>query len=66
MQEIAKRAARLLCVKSIITLALTAVFVYMAANGEIDKDFLTIYVTVIGFYFGTQATKETTKEVTTA
>lgn len=65
MQEIATRVAKLLSVKSIITLALTAVFVYMAANGEIDKDFLTIYVTVIGFYFGTQAMKSD-KEVTTA
>lgn len=65
MQEIATRVAKLLSVKSIITLALTAVFVYMAANGEIDKDFLTIYVTVIGFYFGTQTMKND-KEVTAA
>lgn len=65
MQDIAKRAARLLCVKSIVTLALTAVFAYMAARGAIDSDFLQVYLMVISFYFGTQATKPE-KEVTTA
>ena len=43
-------------VKSIVTLILTFVFAYMAIEGTItSQDVLTIFVTVISFYFGTQA-----------
>ena len=43
--------------KSLITLALTAVFAYMACKGDISKDFMTIYTVIIAFYFGTQSRK---------
>ena len=56
MDLLIKKAVQLLSVKSIVTLILTAVFAYMAIAGTItSQDVLTIFVTVIGFYFGTQA-----------
>ena len=51
---IANRRARLLCVKSLVTLMLTAVFVVMALRGEVSQDFMTVYTVIIAFYFGTQ------------
>ena len=51
------RLSNLLSVKSLITLALTAVFAYMACKGDISKDFMTIYTVIIAFYFGTQSQK---------
>lgn len=51
-----KRLSNLLCVKSIVTLVLTAVFAYLAATGQISgHDFLTVFAVVIAFYFGTQS-----------
>ena len=52
-----KRLAALLSVKSLVTLALTAVFAWQAVKGEVSQDFMMIYTTVIAFYFGTQAQK---------
>ena len=53
-----KIADRLVSVKSIVTLALTGVFAYLAVAGAVDGEkFLTIFTTVIAFYFGTQAEK---------
>ncbi len=51
---LAKRLARLLCVKSIVTLALTAVFAALALQGQVNQDFMTIYSVIVAFYFGTQ------------
>lgn len=54
-----KRAANLLSVKSLVTLTLTAVFAVLALKGTISgTEFLTIFTTVIGFYFGTQRVAE--------
>ena len=44
-------------VKSLVTLALTAVFAYMAVRERISQDFMTIYAVIIAFYFGTQSQK---------
>ena len=52
-----KRLYGLLTVKSIVTLVLTGVFAYLAGRGSVSEQFMTIYVTVIAFYFGTQAQK---------
>lgn len=50
---------KLITIKSIVTLALTGVFCYLAATGEISgSEFLTIFATVIAFYFGTQTEKK--------
>lgn len=50
--------AKLIDVKSIVTLVMTAVFAGLAAKGTVTSDqFLTIFTTVIAFYFGTQHAK---------
>ncbi len=54
-EKITKRLAALMSVKSIVTLALTAVFAYMACTNQISQDFMTIYAVIIAFYFGTQS-----------
>jgi len=56
MELLTKRLANLLCVKSLVTLTLTAVFAYLAVNGQVSTDqYLTIFVVIVSFYFGTQA-----------
>ncbi len=53
-----ERFARLIDVKSIVTLLLTAAFVYLSVIGVIDAaQFIAIFTVVIGFYFGTQYQK---------
>ena len=59
MEQLCKRLANLLTVKSIVTIALTVVFAVLALRGTISgTEFLTIFTVVIGFYFGTQRAKE--------
>lgn len=53
-----ERLAKLLSVKSLVTISLTVLFVVVSLNGSIPQEVMTIYTTVIAFYFGTQATKE--------
>lgn len=53
-----ERLNKLLTVKSIVTLILTVLFVVVALKGNIPQEVMTIFTTVIAFYFGTQATKE--------
>lgn len=53
-----ERLIKLLSVKSIVTILLTALFIVVAFKGNIPQEVMTIYTTVIAFYFGTQATKE--------
>ena len=55
MKNIIKRLSNLLSVKSLVTLALTGVFAYMACTNQISQDFMTIYAVIIAFYFGTQS-----------
>ena len=51
-----KRLNNLLCVKSIVTIVLAAVFAYLSITGKISgHDFLTVFSVVIAFYFGTQS-----------
>ena len=58
MDKILKRLSNLISVKSMVTLVLTAIFAIMALRGDIgSKDFLTIFLMVISFYFGTQSQK---------
>jgi hypothetical protein len=49
-----EKIAKLIDVKSIVTLILTGVFAYLALTGKISKDFLTVYLMIMSFYFGTQ------------
>lgn len=53
------RIKKLLTVKSIVTIVLTVVFAVLSIGGRINSnEFLVIFTTVIGFYFGTQKNKE--------
>lgn len=64
LTEIGKRIAKLIDVKSIVTLTLTIVFAILTMNNILSTEFITIYTVIIGFYFGTQKTKaETTQNV---
>jgi len=59
IKNMKERLAKLLSVKSIVTIILTGVFAYLAIIGRITGDqFLTVFSVVIAFYFGTQAMKE--------
>ena len=50
---------RLIKVKSIVTIMLTAVFCVLAWKGAVTAEqFVTIFTTVIAFYFGTQSRKD--------
>jgi hypothetical protein len=52
------RLAKLIDVKTLVTFALTAAFVYLSVIEKIQPEiFMTIYTMVIGFYFGTQHEK---------
>ena len=53
------RLDKLLSIKSLVTLALTIVFCVLALRGALSgQDFLTVFTTVIAFYFGTQTAKK--------
>ncbi len=59
MENIKKRVANLLAVKSLVTITLTVVFAVLALRESISgSEFLTIFTVVIGFYFGTQRVTE--------
>lgn len=65
-----EKFAKLVDVKSIVTLLLTLIFCILAVTGVISgEQFLTIFTMVMGFYFGTQSEKkkaETAKSESTA
>ncbi|MBO5163250.1 MAG: hypothetical protein J6B75_02230 [Ruminococcus sp.] len=53
-----KQIAKLIDVKSLITLTLTAVFAVLSVRGKLSPEqFLTVFTTVIAFYFGVQHQK---------
>ena len=53
-----ERIAKLIDVKSIVTIALTMLFCILAFKGTIPQEVNNIYLLVIGFYFGTQHEKK--------
>lgn len=60
MNEIIKK---LLTIKSIVTLVLTVVFAYLSITGVISgPEFLTVFATIIAFYFGTQVEKKSAEK----
>lgn len=60
-----ERLNKLLTVKSIVTFLLTIVFCVLAIRGTISgQEFMTVFTTVIAFYYGTQTAKEKTAETT--
>ena len=51
-----ERLAKVLTVKSILTSLLTIVVVVLSLKGKFNIE--DIYLMIVAFYFGTQATKE--------
>lgn len=57
-----EKIAKLVNVKSIVTLAMTGIFAYLAVAGTVSgTEFLTVFTVIISFYFGTQAQKNADK-----
>ena len=57
------KLAKLIDVKSIVTLVLTGVFAYLAIIEKVSaENYMTIFTVIIAFYFGTQASKTSTAE----
>ena len=53
-----EKIKKLIDVKSFVTLALTGVFAFLSVMGKISPEqFLTVFTTVIAFYFGVQHQK---------
>ena len=62
MELLQKRLAKLLTIKSMVTLILTVVFACLTCGGRVSaEEFLTVFTVVIAFYFGTQAEKSANK-----
>ena len=54
-----EKLAKLVNVKSIVTLIICGVFAYLSIIGQIMPDqFLTIFTVIISFYFGSQYGKK--------
>ena len=58
MKSFKDNLAALLKVKTLVTLAVTAVFVFLSVTGKIATDNVMMVVTMVtSFYFGTQMEK---------
>ena len=56
--KIVEKIAKLIDLKSGVTMLLTVVFSILTLNGIISSEqFITIYTVIVSFYFGTQAGK---------
>ena len=59
MNTLLTNLANLIKVKTVVTFAVTAVFVYLSVTGQISSDNVMLIVgMVISFYFGTQHEKQ--------
>lgn len=50
--------AKLMNVKSLVTIALTIGFIVMAVSNSLTSEYQSVYLVVISFYFGTQYEKK--------
>lgn len=56
--------AKLIKVKSIVTLLITLIFCYLSVVGSINSvEFMEIFKILIVFYFGSQVGKQEAKEI---
>lgn len=53
-----QKFSKLVDVKSIVTIALTALFCVLSFKGKIPQEVNNIYLMIIAFYFGTQHEKK--------
>ena len=59
MDEFLKVLANLLKVKSLVTIILTVTFAVLAFQGHMEtRDFYSVIVMVLTFYFGAQSVKK--------
>lgn len=59
MKKVVENLANLIKVKTIVTLAVTAVFAVLSLRGTIGADNVMIIISmVVSFYFGTQHEKK--------
>lgn len=57
-----EKLAKLINVKSIVTIVVTGIFSYLACIGKINAEqFMSIFTVIIAFYFGTQYSKNKTE-----
>ncbi len=61
LKQIGVRFAKLIDVKSIVTIFTTIIFGILTLRGNIPQEFMSVYLIVIGFYFGTQYQKVANK-----
>lgn len=59
MKSLIENLAALVKVKTIVTMAVIAIFSVLALRGDIEPgNVMTVVATVIAFYFGTQVEKK--------
>lgn len=63
MTELVKSLAKLISVKSLVSLALTIGFIVQAVRGQLTNEYMSVYLVVISFYFGTQYQKQVDDKV---
>lgn len=65
MNKIVENLAKLINVKSIVTIILVVIFAVLSLKGIVTADqFVSIFTVVIAFYFGTQYEKKNSKNET--
>lgn len=65
MNNVVKKLANLIDVKSIVTLAFTICFAFLALKGIIGgEDFLTTFLIILTYYFSKKEDQTTTKNQT--
>lgn len=57
-----ERIAKLIDVKSLVTLSLTIGYIILTFTDKMTNEYQSLYLIIIGFYFGTQAQKNANKE----
>lgn len=57
MNKFVERLSNLITIKSLVTLTFTGLITHLAVAGHIPQEILSIYMMIIGFYFGTQSEK---------
>lgn len=60
--SISDAIAKLLNVKSLVTIALTIGFIVQSVRGQLTNEYSSVYLVVISFYFGTQYQKKVEEE----
>lgn len=63
MTQLVKSLAKLISVKSLVSLALTIGFIVQAVRGQLTNEYMSVYLVVISFYFGTQYQKQVDDKV---